>query len=164
MSEIYVLVESKKSIVSRLLAYFFFALTVAMLLLSFSSLFFWPFILVAGLLWYLFQFRSNREYEYSYFDGDVRFTKIMNKSRRKKLTTFTMEEVLAIAPAGDRSMYKYETDTTVKKVDYSSGQKDVPCYEMVVKDENGVRLICFEPDDRYLDAICVKYAQKVTRA
>jgi hypothetical protein len=88
----------------------------------------------------------------------------MNKSRRKKLTTFTMEEVLAIAPAGDRSMYKYETDTTVKKVDYSSGQKDAPCYEMVVKDENGVRLIRFEPDDRYLDAICVKYAQKVTRA
>jgi hypothetical protein len=164
MSEIYVLVESKKSIVSRMLAYLFFALTVAMLLLSFSSLFFWPFVLVTGLLWYLFQFRSNREYEYSYFDGEVRFAKIMNKSRRKKLGVYSMDEVLMIAPTGDRSMYKYETDATVKKIDYTSGIKDAPSYEMVIKTENAVRLIRFEPDDRYLDSVCIKYAHKVTRA
>jgi hypothetical protein len=164
MSEVYVLVECNKSIARRLLAYFFFVLTVALLLLGLGSLFVWPFIIIAGMLWYLFQFRSNREYEYSYFDGEVRFAKIMNKSRRKRLGVYSMDEVFLIAPSGDRSMYKYETDATIKKIDYTSGRKDVPCYEMVVKTETGVRLISFEPDDKYLDAVCFKYAHKVTRA
>jgi hypothetical protein len=164
MSEVYVLVECNKSIARRLLAYFFFVLTVALLLLGLGSLFVWPFIIIAGMLWYLFQFRSNREYEYSYFDGEVRFAKIMNKSRRKKLGVYSMDEVLMIAPTGDRSMYKYETDATVKKIDYTSGIKDAPSYEMVIKTENAVRLIRFEPDDRYLDSVCIKYAHKVTRA
>lgn len=75
-----------------------------------------------------------------------------------------MEEVLQIAPAGDRSMYKYENDANTRKLDYTSGQKDVPCYEMVLKHDNELKLIRFEPDEKYLDAVCVKYAQKVTRA
>jgi hypothetical protein len=164
MLEIYVLVERSKSMAIRLLAYFFFAVTVALLLLSCSSPFFLPFAILTGALWYLFQFRSNKEFEYSYFDGEVRFAKIMNKSRRKKLATYSMEEVLQIAPSGDRSMYKYETDTNVKKVDYTSGKKDTPYYEMAVKHENSMLLIQFEPDDSYLDAVCIKYAYKVVRA
>lgn len=162
--ETYVLVARKKSIATQLVAYFFFLLAVVLLLLSCSSTFILPFAILAGGLWYLFQFRFNKEFEYSYFDGELRFAKIMNKSRRKRLAAYSMEEVLQIAPAGDRSMYKYENDANTKKVDYTSGQKDVPYYEMVVKHENELRLVKFEPDEKYLDDICVKYAQKVTRA
>jgi hypothetical protein len=52
----------------------------------------------------------------------------------------------------------------VKKLDYTSGNKEALYYEMVVNDENGTKLIMFEPDDQYLDAVCVKYPQKVVRA
>ena len=164
MLEIYVLVERKKSIAIRLLAYFFFMVTVLLLLFSCTSVFFLPFVLIAGAIWYLFQFRCNKEFEYSYFDGEVRFEKVMNKSRRKRLGMYSMEEVMQIAPSGDRCMYKYETDANVKKIDYTSGQTGVPYYEMVVKHENEIKLIKFEPDDKYLDAVCIKYAQKVIRA
>jgi hypothetical protein len=164
MYEVYVLVERSKSVATRLLTCFFFAVTVVFLLLGCMN----PLVLlvavIAGFLWYLFQFQSNKEFEYSYFDGDVRFAKVMNKSRRKSLGSYTMEEVLQIAPAGDRSMYKYENDASVKKVDYTSGNKGTPYYEMAVNDEKGMKLIMFEPDDAYLDAVCIKYAQKVTRA
>ena len=34
----------------------------------------------------------------------------MNKSRRKRLAVYSMDEVSQIAPAGDRSVYRYETD------------------------------------------------------
>jgi hypothetical protein len=162
--EIYVLVARSKSFAIRLLGNFFFAVTVALLLVSCMNVFFLPFAIITGFVWYLFQFRSNKEFEYSYFDGDVRFAKVMNKSRRKSLGSYTMEEVLMIAPAGDRSMYKYENDATVHKLDYTSGNKGTPYYEMVIKDENSVKLVQFEPDDSYLDAVCIKYSQKVVRA
>jgi hypothetical protein len=135
-----------------------------LLLIGCMSIFVFPFAIITGFLWYLFQFQFNKEFEYSYFDGDVRFAKVMNKSRRKSLGSYTMEEVLQIAPAGSRAMYKYENDAAVKKLDYTSGNKETPYYEMVVNDENGMKLIQFEPDDKYLDAVCVKYAQKVARA
>ncbi len=162
--EIYVLVARKKSIAVQLVAYFFFLVAVVLLLFSCSSTFFLPFAVLMAGLWYLFQFRFNKEFEYSYFDGELRFAKIMNKSRRKRIGSYNMEEVLQIAPAGDRSMYKYENDANTRKLDYTSGQKGVPYYEMVLKHENELKLIKFEPDEKYLDAVCVKYAQKVTRA
>jgi hypothetical protein len=164
MMEIYVLVARNKSIAMRLLATFFFAVTVVLLLFGCVNMFLLPFAIIAGFLWYLLQFQSNKEFEYSYFDGDVRFAKVMNKSRRKSLGSYTMEEVLQIAPAGNRAMYKFENDSTVKKLDYTSGNKETLYYEMVVNDESGTKLIMFEPDDQYLDAVCVKYSQKVVRA
>ena len=87
----------------------------------------------------------------------------MNKSRRKRLVVYSMDEVSQIAPAGDRSVYRYETDNTVKVLDYTSKIKDQPYYEMVVQKEGNTYLIKFEPDDKYLDAVQVKYAQKVIR-
>jgi hypothetical protein len=87
----------------------------------------------------------------------------MNKSRRKRLAVYTMEEVVQIAPAGDRCVYKYENDAAIKKLDYTSGRKDVPYYDMVVNIEGEMKLIKFEPDDKYLDAVAVKYAQKLVR-
>lgn len=164
MLEIYVLVERKKALGKRLMAYLFFMITMMLFFLSFISMFYLPFVMITGAVWYLFQFRSNKEYEYSYFDGEVRFAKVMNKSRRKRIGVYSMEEVLQIAPAGDRSMYKYENDSNVKKLDFTSGQKDVPFYEMALKHDNQMFLIAFEPDDKYLDAVCIKYAQKVVRA
>ena len=119
--------------------------------------------LILLVVWYFFLFRSSKEYEYSFFDGELRFAKIMNKSRRKRLRVFTMDEVIQIAPAGDRSIYKYEQDNTVKKIDYTSGNKDVPYYNLIMKNEDGINMISYEPDDKYLDAICVKYGQKVIR-
>ena len=51
----------------------------------------------------------------------------------------------------------------MKVLDYTSQIKDQPYYEMVVQKEGNTYLIKFEPDDKYLDAVQVKYAQKVIR-
>ena len=74
-----------------------------------------------------------------------------------------MDEVVTIAPAGDRSVYDYENDNSVQVKDYTSHKKDTPYYDLVIKKEAGTLLIKYEPDDEYLDAVQVKYAQKVVR-
>ena len=75
-----------------------------------------------------------------------------------------MDNVVTIAPAGDRSVYNYENDSSVKVKDYTSHKKDTPYYDLIVKDDVGnTILIKYEPDDEYLDAVQVKYGQKVVR-
>ncbi|MBO5259616.1 MAG: hypothetical protein J6B26_04450 [Agathobacter sp.] len=164
MFEVYVLVEKKKPIIIKIFAITMLVLGVLGILCSCIT----PIFMMSGFLfiviWALLWFFNNVEYEYSYFDGDVRFAKILNKSKRKRLKGYDIDAVQVIAPAGDRSLYKYEQDSSVKKVDYTSGDKKVPYYQMAVKNEDvGMVLISFEPDDKYLDAVCVKHPQKVIR-
>lgn len=163
MTEVYVLVERRKSTLMRVVTAAVLAIGILFALFSMIAPLFLSGALILLVVWYFFLFRSSKEYEYSFFDGELRFAKIMNKSRRKRLRVFTMDEVIQIAPAGDRSIYKYEQDNTVKKIDYTSGNKDVPYYNLIMKNEDGINMISYEPDDKYLDAICVKYGQKVIR-
>lgn len=163
MLEIYVLVMKKPSIGILLLNALVLALAIVSLLLSCTV----PFAIILAVLfagiWYFIFMETRLEYEYSYFDGEARFAKIMNKSRRKKLQTYSLDEVIMIAPAGDRSVMNYENNPKIKRRNYTSRFKNVPYYDMVVRTGDGTELIKFEPDDAYLDAVCVKYSQKVVR-
>lgn len=165
MTEVYVLVERKKSAIQKVLTWLVLAVGIIFVLFSLIAPLFLTGAMIILLLWYFFLLKNSKEYEYSFFDGELRFARIMNKSRRKKLMEFTMDEVLQIAPAGDRSIYKYEQDNAVKKLDYTSGNADTAnsAYKLVRKSESGMMLISFEPDEKYLDAVCVKYSQKVIR-
>lgn len=64
-----------------------------------------------------------------------------------------MESVAAIAPAGDRSVYNYENGNEIKKIDYTSGQKDVPYYDIVIKSPDENVLIKAELDDKFLTEV-----------
>ena len=163
MLEVYVLVEKRKSLIMKILtvvsfvigAYFMYATLIGLVLYFAIAI---PFL---ALGWFL----KNRslEFEYSYFDGDFRFAKIINKQKRKQLIGYEADNVMVIAPKGDRSLYNYEKNPQVKVRDLSSGYKDTKVYGMVSKVEDGLHLTWFEPDEKYLDAVCIKYRQKVVR-
>jgi hypothetical protein len=163
MLEVYVLVPVRRSFVTVILGILSLALAVLALLLSCATIVAIPFVVVFGGLWYFLTFKAYKEFEYSYFDGEVRFAKVMNKSRRKRIAVYSMEEVAIIAPAGDRSVYKYENDHGVSVKDYTSHKKEVPYYEMIVNKDGATQLIKFEPDQKYLDAVEQKYRQKLIR-
>lgn len=163
MLEVYVLVHKKKSFLERCLCNGLFVLGAVF----FYATLFYSFVLISisilcFILGVVFAKRSM-EYEYSYFDGDVRFAKIISKSKRKNLKGYVMDNVLVIAPEGDKSVYNYENDAQAKKRNLVSGQKDAKVYVMVAKTENGMEVTRFEPDEKYLNAVCIKYPQKVIR-
>ena len=163
MYEVYVLVEKKKSIFLRFFTVFSYAMAaVSALFVVLGAYIFVP-SAVFGILIGCFLQTRNYEYEYSYFDGDVRFAKIINKANRKNLPGYTMEEVVAIAPMGDASIAQYEKDTHLRIRRLNSGFAGRELYVMVAKGAKGVELVHFEPDQKYLDAICVKYGYKVRR-
>jgi hypothetical protein len=161
--EKFMLVEKKKNFASKALQGANILLAVVMLLLTVigGSIF----IVFACIFGFLAFFIARRfiEFEYSYFDGEVRFTKIMNKSRRKKIAFYHMDETVLIAPAGDRSVYNYENDSKLKVRNLTSGEPEARVYVMVTKGEKGMELVKFEPDEEILGEICKKYAQKVKK-
>lgn len=161
--EVYVLVPKKRNILLHVCGLALLITGVLALILTAIGVFVFLPVAVVGILLGYFLRTRNYEYEYSYFDGDLRFAKIINKSRRKNLKGYKMEDVLTIAPIEDRSVYQYLNNSSNKLRDYTSGKTNAKVYAMVVKVPEGIEVIKYEPDDKYLDAICVKYRQKVIR-
>ena len=163
MLEVYVLVEKKRSVLLNVLEIFLWVLTVlfGVLALLGASILIWLALLL-GVTAYFIHTRRY-EYEYSCFDGDVRFAKIINKSRRKKLPGYKMAEVMAIAPKGHDRVSQYEKDNTAAVRNLCSGFKDARIYVMAAKDKDGIELVYFEPDETYLNEICKRYPSRVTK-
>ncbi len=161
--EVYVLVPVRRTFATAFFGVLSLVAALGSFLLSCYSVLFFILAVALGALGYFLFFSSNREFEYSYFDGEARFARITNKSRRKVLAIYPMEEVVQIAPAGDRSVYKYENNSGVKVKDYTSRIQGAPYYDMVINKEGETILIKFEPDEKYLNEVMKKYAQKVIR-
>lgn len=116
-----------------------------------------------AILWYFQTFRMDTEWEYTYYDGDIQFARIRAKSRRKNIARIQMDDVIAVAPKGDRGIYKYETDSSIASKNLTSGAADAKIYELICKGEKGMTRYEFEPDEEMLDAMCVKYSRIVTK-
>ena len=163
MFEVYVLVEKKKSVILSFFSVFSYVMGALSALAVVLGIYFFVPTAVFGIILGFFLQTRRYEFEYSYFDGEVRFAKIINKANRKKLPGYNMAEVIAIAPIGDASVAQYEKDSKVTVRKLQSGYANRKLFVMVAKGEKGVELVYFEPDDKYLDAVCVKYGYKVRR-
>ena len=163
MLEVYVLVEKEKSLVMRLVSILCFSIGAFFLYLSLMGAIILFALALPMIAFGVFFNRRSIEHEYSYFDGDFRFAKIINKQKRKELIGYDIENVIVIAPKGDRSLYQYENNPQVKTRDLSSGKKNAKPYVLVAKTEENYQMTIFEPDEKYLDAVCIKYRQKVVR-
>lgn len=165
MHEKLVIVPKKKTTGKKVLNMVWFVLACFCLILATfitPIIFFIPAIVFAA-IWYFQAFRSDIEYEYTYYDGDLRFARIKAKSRRKGIAKIQMEDVLMIAPKGDRSVFKYEGDNSVTCKKLTSGEEGAKVYELISKGESSVVRYEFEPDEEMLDAIMVKYPRLVTK-
>ncbi len=165
MNEKLVIIPKLVTSGKKMMTIVLFVIACILLLLStFVSplLFFLPAILVM-VLWVWQGFFSNVEFEYTYFDGDLRFAKIKNKAKRKKIADINMEDVVILAPKGDRGVYKYENDKNLKCINLTSGRADAKVYELIVKNEEGFMRIEFEPDEEILNAMMVKYARIIVK-
>lgn len=164
MHEKLVIIPKQKTAGIKVMVFISFLLTCFCLILSmFNPIVFMVPTVGLAILWFYLTFRSNAEYEYTYYGGELRFAKISNKSRRKNLAKIRMDDVLGIAPRGDKSIYKYESDTGVSCKKLTSGIADAKVYELVCKSEKGIVRYEFEPDEEMLDEIMVKYPHSVIK-
>lgn len=162
--EVYMLVGQKHSKIWKILSYIMLALAFVCFLLGAMRVYiFFVGTVLFLIMWYYWGIGMNVEYEYSYFDDEIRFSKITNKSRRKNLKSYDMSRIITIAPTGDRSVYRYENDKSVKVKDYTSGLENENSYDIVVKDDKGETLLLVELDERFLNEVEKKHRDKVKR-
>ena len=119
------------------------------------------FIIAIGIiLTYMVFTRTDLEYEYSFYDGEMRIDKIMHKSARKKLHTFNFGKMDFMAPEGSHHLGGMVSDR--KKYDYSAGDEEQISYIAVLYDENNTAVeLKFTPNEELLDKLNKTYPRKV---
>lgn len=99
--------------------------------------------------------RMNVEYEYLAAEQQFSVDRILNKSRRKHETEYSMEEILAIAP--EHSGTIKDLEHRIGKVsDFSSGNPEGRRYALVGQKNGVCEKVIFEPDEQMLR--CLKNA------
>lgn len=125
-----------------------------------SILLFISAILIVAII-YIFP-RLNVEYEYVYCDGQLDFDKIMGNSKRKTALKIDFEKVDILAPEGSHALDGYtHVKSTVK--DFTSRRKDVKPYVIVLREGEMATKILFEPNEKIINMIKMKYPRKIAQ-
>lgn len=112
------------------------------------------------LICYLFP-RLNLIYEYIYCDGQLDFDKIMGGAKRKQVLRIDFEQVEILAKANSHALDGY-TYVQLDVKDFSSKNKDVIPYVLVVSVGERKTKILFEPNEKMINVIKQKYPRKVS--
>ena len=144
MSDTYVecLVKAKTSILAKLFKYLLivvaaFCLFDAMFMGGLLS--FFVMLLAAGGA-YAVNLFTELEYEYLYLDKELVVDKVMAKSRRKRVATYSLERMEILAPIKSHHLDNYR-NRNVKTKDYSIGQELQPDLRYAMFYEGGEKVI-----------------------
>ncbi len=153
MSESYVelLVKKKKTPKDSILKGLMIAGVVILVLIGLVI----PLVLIAaialGVLAYFKMPGLDLEFEYLYVNGELDIDKIMSKVKRKRVGSFDISKAEMVAPVKSHELDYYRQSKDLKVVDCSSGEENANVYGMVIKDEKGMKLVLFEPNQEILD-------------
>lgn len=154
MSDTYVecLVKAKQSLLAKFFKGFFTVLTVifglAMFVLGTIPL---VLAVVCGLAAYFINLLTDLEYEYLYLDRELVVDKVMAKSKRKRVDTYSIDRMEILAPINSYHLDSFKNrDAKVK--DFSVGKAEQPDLRYVMYYEGGVKLI-LNPSESMVKAI-----------
>ena len=142
MSDSYVecLVKAKQPTWAKILKVLLIALTVLSCLVMFVFIIFLPVALAAGVGAYFLNMYTDLEYEYLYLDKELSVDKIMAKSKRKRVGTYSLDRMEVFAP-----VYSYHLDNfknrQVKEKDYSIGEVLQPDGRYAMDYEGGEKIL-----------------------
>ncbi len=127
------------------------ALLILALLVVFWNIGRYIFVLVFSLcviFFLLFWRRTDREYEYSFSDGQLDVDVIFSKKSRKHLLTLDSRNIRLMAPAGEPRYQEYfarEYDREVKAADGSPEAEGV--YVLIASCREQTYKLTFQPDE-----------------
>ena len=87
------------------------------------------------------------EYEYLYVNGELDIDKIMSKQKRKRVFSGDVSSLELMAPTQSHELDHYRSRSDIKKKDFSSGRSDAKTFTMILKKEQGMEMITFEPGE-----------------
>ena len=97
-------------------------------------------MILAGVGAYFVNLYSDLEYEYLYLDKELTIDKVMAKSKRKRVATYSLDRIEIFAPIKSYRLDNYK-NRDVKVKDYSIGEEQQPDLRYVMYYEGGEKLI-----------------------
>ena len=161
MNEAYyeILVARKKSPVLKIAQLVAAFLAVFFVLAMFTGLI-WGIVLgaVLGVVSYFLGVHNAVEYEYLYIDKELQIDRILAKSKRKRMETLDLNELVILAPVHSHEVDRYRNGN-YKKVDYSSGEEsgENVKYMLIINDKQ----VIFEPTEELVKTVRMFAPRKV---
>lgn len=164
MSETYVecLIKQKQKPVYKFIKVLLIMLAVVFFLFAFATVYgLVAFILAvaAGVGAYLVGMFTDLEFEYLYLDRELTIDKVMAKSRRKRIGTYTIDRIEILAPIKSYHLDNYK-NRQAKVKDYSIGEELQPDRRYVMFYEGGEKIL-LSPSEDLIKAMRNKSPRKV---
>lgn len=164
MSESYaeVIVHDEKDAAGKKLGVCLILLTLILLLYGamFQALFFMLGIIMIPVSFITLKNRY-REYEYLLVSDELDIAVVKNKSKRKKLTSYTLSELQCMAPVHSHKLDGYHSNPQLKVRDFSSGNKDHDIYSMIFASQGMLQEVKVEPTEAMLNEVRMHHASVV---
>ncbi len=157
MSDTYVecLVKAKGSPLLRFLKVLLIVLTVLFFMVGFAlpPLFLPGFLLAvaAGVGAYFVRLHADLEYEYLYLDRELVIDKVLAKTKRKRIATYSVDRMEIFAPIKSYHLDNFR-NRSVKEKDYSVGEELKPDLRYCMYYEGGEKLI-LNPSEAMVKAL-----------
>lgn len=110
---------------------------------------------------FFFPRMNSIEYEYVFCDGQLDFDKIMGNAKRKTALRIDFDKVEIMAPAKSHSLDSYNHIQQLKVKDFSSQNPEAKVYAIIVRKDNEVNKVLFEPNEKMIACIKQKAPRKV---
>lgn len=153
MSDTYVecLVKAKQSVVAKFFKILLIVLTVVfcVIMLVFMPAMFLA--LATGVGAYFLNLYTDIEYEYLYLDKELTVDKVLAKSKRKRVATYSIDRMEVFAPIKSYHLDNYK-NRDVKVKDYSIGEERQPDLRYAMYYEGGEKII-FSPSEDLVKAL-----------
>ena len=116
-------------------------------LLAAGVFLFQPLLLAAGMIlgflaYYLVLPNFDLEYEYLYVGGDIDIDKIMAKRKRKRVASYSKDNLEVMAPTGSDHLSSHLNGIKVK--DYTSADPKAKTWTLVYGGEAAAEAVCLE--------------------
>ena len=148
MSDTYVecLVKAKQSVVAKFFKILLIVLTVVfcVIMLVFMPAMFLA--LATGVGAYFLNLYTDIEYEYLYLDKELTVDKVLAKSKRKRVATYSIDRMEVFAPIKSYHLDNYK-NRDVKVKDYSIGEERQPDLRYAMYYEGGEKIILSPSED-----------------
>lgn len=102
-----------------------------------------------------------REFEYLLVSDELDIAVVKNKSKRKKLATYTLSELQCMAPVQSHRLDHYHSNPQLKVRDYSSGNAQHHIYSMIFASQGMLQEVKVEPSEAMLNEVRMHHASIV---
>lgn len=131
-----------------------FILSFLAAMLCFAGFFLYNLLLIPGavlvVIAILYYRNTDVEYEYCLVNSQFDVDKIIAKSKRKQLICVDLKNLELAAPVNSDRLSRLNN---IKILDFSTGEKNVQTFAMVVRTDKESIKIIFNPNNKLMDAI-----------